>query len=93
MLAEAQIIDAAMARALHQDACRDHPIVAWVICWDEPAFPERYTARLATTEGTLPYVLVGDTLAEVQAQLPPGLVRYGRGTVEPPEVVETWVGP
>jgi hypothetical protein len=37
--------------------------------------------------------LVGDALTEVQAQLPPGLVRYGRGTVEPPEVVELWVAP
>src|SRR5690348_15706044 len=29
-----QIIDAAMARALHADACRDHAIVAWVVLWD-----------------------------------------------------------
>jgi hypothetical protein len=26
-----QIIDAAMARALHADACRDHAAVAWVV--------------------------------------------------------------
>jgi hypothetical protein len=86
----AQMIDATMALALHHDACRDYPMVAWVVCWDEPAFPEQYTARLATTKGTLPYVLVGETLAEVQAQLPPGLVRYGRRPVYPAEVIEMW---
>jgi hypothetical protein len=26
-----QLIDAAMARALHADACRDHALVAWVV--------------------------------------------------------------
>jgi hypothetical protein len=43
-----QLIDAAMARALHADACRDHALVAWVVLWDLPAYPERYAARLAT---------------------------------------------
>ena len=40
-----QIINAAMARALHADACRDHAAVAWVVLWDLPAYPERYAAR------------------------------------------------
>jgi hypothetical protein len=31
-----------MARALHADACRAHAIVAWVVMWDLPAYPERY---------------------------------------------------
>src|SRR6476469_7439563 len=31
-----QIIHAAMARALHADACRDHALVAWVVLWDLP---------------------------------------------------------
>jgi hypothetical protein len=93
MLAEDQVIDAAMARALHQDACRDHPLVAWAIWQDHPAHPNhRFIAQLVATS-PLPYVLVGDTLAEVQAQLPPGLVRYDLGAVEPPEVVELWVAP
>jgi hypothetical protein len=69
----------------------DQVIDAWVICQDHPAHPDhRFIAQL-TTERSLPYVLVGDTLAEVQAQLPPGLLRYGRGAVEPPEVIEMWV--
>jgi hypothetical protein len=35
-------------------------------------------------------VLVADTLASVQAQLPPGLVRSERQPVDLPEVVEVW---
>jgi hypothetical protein len=49
--------------------------------------PGKFTPRLAT-KGPLPYVLVGETLAEVREQLPPGLVRSERQPVNPPEVVE-----
>jgi hypothetical protein len=55
-----------------------------VIRQDHPAYPGRFIAQL-TTESPLPYVLAGDTLAEVQAQLPPGLVRYGRRASYPPK--------
>ena len=78
-----------MARALHADACRDHVLVAWVVLWNLPAYPERYAARLATSTAS-PYLLLADTLASVQAQLPPGLVRSERQPVDPPEVVEVW---
>jgi hypothetical protein len=44
-----QLIDAAMAHALHADACRNHAAVAWVVLWDLPAYPKRYAARLATS--------------------------------------------
>jgi hypothetical protein len=72
-----------MARALHADACRDHALVAWIIMQDPPDYPGKFTARLAT-RGPLPYVLIGETLAEVQEQLPPGLVRgvVGRSSRE-----------
>ena len=74
-----QIIDTAMARALHADACRDHALVAWAVLWDLPAYPERFAARLVTSgPGPSPYLLVADTLAEIQAMLPPGLVRSER---------------
>jgi hypothetical protein len=45
----AQLIDATMARGLHADACRAHALVAWVVLWDLPAYPERFAARLATS--------------------------------------------
>ena len=92
MLEQAQIIDAEMALALHRDARRDHALVGWVVWRDHPAHPGRFIAQLATG-APLPYVLVGDTLAEVQEQLPPGLTRYERAPADPPEVVELWVAP
>ena len=43
-----QVIDAAMAQALHADMCRNHRLVAWAVMSDEPAYPERFTARVVT---------------------------------------------
>jgi hypothetical protein len=37
-----------------------------------------------------PYLLLADTVAEIQAMLSPGLVRSERMPVDPPEVVEIW---
>jgi hypothetical protein len=31
-----QIIDAVMARSLHADACRAHPLVGWIVMHDPP---------------------------------------------------------
>ena len=78
-----QIIDAAMARALHADA--------WVVLWDLPAYPERYAARLARSgQAPSPYLLLADSLAGIRAKLPPGMERSERMPVDPPEVVEIW---
>jgi hypothetical protein len=84
-----QIIDAAMARSLHADACRNHALVAWIVLWDLPAYPERFAARLATN-GPSPYLLLADTLAGIRELLPSRLVRSERQPVDPPEVVEIW---
>ena len=84
-----QVIDAAMARTLHADACRDQALVAWIVMWDAPGYPDQFIARLATKRLS-PYVLVAETLAGVQEQLPPGLVRAERQQADPPEVVEIW---
>jgi hypothetical protein len=80
-----------MARALHADACRDHALVAWVVLWDLPAYPERYAARLVTSgQAPSPYLLLANTLGGIRGHLPPGLGRSGRMPVDPPEVVEIW---
>ena len=84
-----QVIDTMMARALHSDACRTHPIVGWLVMQDLPDYPDRIVARLVTDAPT-PYVLVADTLGELHATLPPGLIRSGRQPADPPEVVEIW---
>ena len=82
-----RVIDAALARGLHADACRAHALVGWVVMRDPPAYPDKVIARLVT-EGSSPYLLVADTLAEIHAQLPPRLARTERQPVDPPKVVE-----
>jgi hypothetical protein len=82
-----QIIDALMACAIHADAARTHPLVGWIVMLGQPGYPDGMIARLLTQNPT-PYVLRGHTLAEVQAQLPPGLTRTERQPSDPPEVVE-----
>jgi hypothetical protein len=84
-----QIIDAVMARSIHADAVRAHPLAAWVIARDQIDYPGRMVARVVTDVPTS-YVLISDTLAGLHAQLPPGLVRTGRQPAEPAEVVEIW---
>ena len=84
-----RIADAAMARALHADACRSHALVGWVVMRDPPEHPDKVVARLVT-ETPSPYVLVADTLAEVHARLPAALARSERQPADPPEVVEIW---
>ena len=85
-----QIIDAVMARSIHADAVRTHPLAAWVIVRDQIDYPSDLVARLVTDQLT-PYVLLADTLAALHAQLPLGLVRSERQPSDPPEIVETWV--
>jgi hypothetical protein len=84
-----QIIDAVMARAIQADAARSHPLFAWIIMRNLFEFPGAFVARLVTDAPT-PYILLGHTLAEVQAQLPPGLERSERQPSDPPAVVEVW---
>jgi hypothetical protein len=84
-----QIIDAVMARALQQDAARTHPLFAWIILQDLPEYPGALVARLVTDAPT-PYILLGHTLAEMHASLPPGLARSERQPSDQPEVVEVW---
>ena len=84
-----QIIDAVMARALQADAIRTHPLLAWVVTRDEDTQPGAFMARLVTGAPT-PYVLLADTLAGLEAQLPTDLTRTDRQPADPPEIVEVW---
>ena len=84
-----QIIDPATARSLQADVDRTHALSGWIVMRDPPDYPGRFSARL-TTDRQTPYVLLADTLGELQAMLPPGLIRSDRQPGEPPEVVEIW---
>ena len=66
-----QIIDIAMAQALQTDVARTRPIAGWVVMRDPPDYPDKIIARLVTDRPT-PCVLMAESLAELQAQLPSG---------------------
>jgi hypothetical protein len=84
-----QIIDAVMARAIQADTARTHPLFAWIVMRDVPKYPGAFVARLVADVPTA-YALPGHTLAELRAQLPPGLERVERQPADPSEVVEVW---
>jgi hypothetical protein len=84
-----QIIDATMARSIQADAARTHPLLAWVIVRSEAAYPGQFVARLVT-DAITPYVLLADTLGELHAKLPPGLVRSDHQPAGPGVVMEIW---
>jgi hypothetical protein len=84
-----QIIDPVMARALQADACRSTPLVGWLVTRGTPEHPHQIVARLVTDAPT-PYVLVADTLGELHALLPRGLIWSESQPADPPAVVEIW---
>jgi hypothetical protein len=87
-----QIIDATMARSIQADMTRKHPLLAWIITQDQDDHDGQFVARLVANEPTL-YVMLADTLAELQAQLPRSLERVDRHSFRPREVVEIWFVP
>jgi hypothetical protein len=87
-----QIIDAVMAHSIQADAAKAHVLFAWIILKDQTEYPGKVIARLATMHPTI-YVMVADTLAEVQTMLPAGLERSAREMTDPSEIVEIWFGP
>ena len=63
---------------LQDDVARAHGEVGWIISQNPPAHPDKaLMARLVSTMPT-PYVLLADTLADLQAMLPAGLERSDR---------------
>jgi hypothetical protein len=66
-----QIIDAATARSIQANAAKANIQFGWIIQHDPPEHPGKYVARFATGHPTI-YVIQADTLAELQAMLPPG---------------------
>lgn len=87
-----KVIDATMASAIQVDADRRYLRFAWIILRDAAEYPGKYVGRFATDRPTI-YVLVADTLAEVQAMLPPGLEHSPRQMADPPDIVEIWFSP
>ena len=66
-----QIIAAATALDVQANATKAKILFGWIIERHPPEHPGKYIARFATTHPTI-YVMVADTLTELQAILPPG---------------------
>jgi hypothetical protein len=85
-----KIIDAVGAQDMQAYAARTYRLSGWIVMQDQPGYPGKVIARLSAGTPT-PYVLLADTLAEIHAALPAGLVRSDRQPSDPPEVVEIWL--
>src|SRR6185437_9616295 len=73
-----------MAATLYVEAIERRELPAWIVFQDEPDYPGKVIARLATDTPTA-YVLVADTLTELRAVLLPGLTLTERQPADPPE--------
>jgi hypothetical protein len=89
----------ATACAAHQDAYKRGWLPIWTV-YDHPTdYPDRFVARMYVAgpidgnHGTAAttVVLFGNTLDEVRAMLPPGVVRMDRYPGDDPKIVETWM--
>ncbi len=80
-----------MAAALYTDLSRAHPLVGWAVMDDVPEYAGKLVARLITVTPSK-YALVADSLAELRAQLSPGLDRLERQPGDPQNLAELWLG-
>jgi hypothetical protein len=87
-----QIINAATALKVQAEARRTWAIVGWCVTIDVRHQPGRYVAHLLAGEPS-PYVLVADSLDDLHALLPPGLIRLPGLPPDQPEIVELWFAP
>ena len=78
-----------MALKLHAEARQTWSIVGWCVTFDGRQQPGKYVARLLAGE-PVPYVLVADTLDDLHASLPPGLMLLPGLPPDQPEIVELW---
>ena len=84
-----KIINASAANGLQAYAIQTYQPSGWTVSQSHSDYPGKVIARLVTWKPT-PYVLMADTVAELQAQLPAGLVRSNRQPSDPPDVLEIW---
>ena len=82
------------AQEAQDDAWRAGRWLMWFVSTSQPDYPGKAVAwaRVADPQGGLlvPGLLVADTLDELRAMLPLGLMRRDRTAVMPESVLETW---
>jgi hypothetical protein len=63
----------------------------WIVYEGPPDFPDQYVARRCRSYVATGEYIVGDTLADLRAKLPPGLIRLERSVLDDPLVRESWI--
>lgn len=88
-----EVIDAGMAQNLQNKAILENDLWIWAVYQNPEEFPGKFIARPWSTKlhGSFGFVLVGDTLKALRAQLPWGLTWMERDEDDEPGVVETWL--
>ena len=66
-------------------------ITIWVVFEDLPEFPNQYIAKRLRLDVDTGEFVVGNTLNDVRAKLPPGLIRIERSKHDLPQVRESWI--
>ncbi|CAN5475240.1 hypothetical protein BH11PSE11_BH11PSE11_21210 [soil metagenome] len=69
----------------------DDDLSMWVVYEDTPEFPNQYVARRYLLEVDTGDYVLGDTLNDVRAKLPPGLMRIERSVHDVPQIRESWI--
>lgn len=64
-----------------------------LICvYEDPAdYPGKYVARLWDLQQPTGFVVVADSLEEIRAAIPDGMVPFARFDKDDPVIVETWI--
>jgi hypothetical protein len=69
----------------------DDDLSMWVVFEEPPDFPNQYVARCYRNYAETGEFVVADTLVDVRAKLPPGLMKLERSAKDDPIVRESWI--
>jgi len=76
---------------MSQPSSGDDDTSVWIVFEEPPSFPNQYVARLYRSYIDTGEYVVGNTLNEVRAKLPSGLMRMERSSHDDPLVRESWI--
>lgn len=90
-----QFINAGTAHALHEAARSEGSIVIWTVMRETSDIPHPFCARAHIVRGNKSLisqsVVIGKTIDEVRAKIPPGLHKIARASDDNAVIVETWL--
>src|SRR3569832_845471 len=69
----------------------DDELSIWIVYEDPPDFPYQYVARRHRGYIESGEYVTGNTLIDVRAKLPPGLMRIERSAGDDPMIRESWI--